>query len=571
MKLKTAAYMVFVMLMLPAVAQTQQFIKHPRVAELEDQISRNATDYLRNRFPDRPFLVTVGVDAVRRNEGLQGSSGRNPERLPYMQLDSEEIQDEWDDPRMSLNELLLRTRKIQVNLTVPSSVLDAEMEELTTALYLVLHLTKGRDEVRVERRAWKEPTPWWAYALLAFGLVLMMLSGSYAINRVAVKRISGALSESRNSGGGAHSSAASTEMKDSGDSQQQDVRFNDPIKIRELIGGFAAQIAAFKTFPGRQDMFDLDSHGRKDSAGLGAVVSLFPEELQRKLFAFSYHPAWLQALHQPGTAGFECVELLQRIIRNQQAVTDKAWEELVILVWRLEEGIPKFVKQLEQDEAFAILSAMPKTISVRAARQAFPGSWGAILDPGFRPRAISAERNKAIASKAVEARALNDFSIIERYKHEKELLEYLKVVELNEEREIYEASSPDSMIHKLRPPFFGVLDQPDEAIKELVPRFSPEQWALALFNVARPERRKIEQYLSEKQMFLIRERWRRFDLAPPDRSMIGVARERVALVAREIALSMAQKTPDPAAAGAAVAEADRPENTGGGGADKKAS
>ena len=179
-------------------ARAEEILKHPRVAELEDQISRNATNYLRSRFPDRPFLITVSVDPVRRNEDLaSGGLRKTPENLPYMQLDSEEIQDEWDDPRLSLNELMLRSRKIMVNLTLPSSVLDTELEEISSALFSVLHLTKARDEVKLERRAWKEPTPWWAYGLLALSLVLIMLSGSYFINRFAVKRISGALMEAR--------------------------------------------------------------------------------------------------------------------------------------------------------------------------------------------------------------------------------------------------------------------------------------------------------------------------------------------------------------------------------------
>ena len=65
-----------------------QTAKHPRVVELEKTLSREALEILKGRFPDKPFLVTVKIDAMMRDK--RNSVGSAGEKLPYYEISEEE-------------------------------------------------------------------------------------------------------------------------------------------------------------------------------------------------------------------------------------------------------------------------------------------------------------------------------------------------------------------------------------------------------------------------------------------------------------------------------------------------
>ena len=113
------------------------------------------------------------------------------------------------------------------------------------------------------------------------------------------------------------------------------------------------------------------------------------------------------------------------------------------------------------------------------------------------------------------------------YRSELELLDYLRFADPVEERDISGAVQVGSLIHKMRPPFFPVFDQSAEVLASFGARVSMDQWALALFNLPRPERAKIDSHFSDKQRFLLVDRFKRFDTQPPTAEAIGQARERI--------------------------------------------
>ncbi|MBX9766560.1 MAG: hypothetical protein K2X47_04755, partial [Bdellovibrionales bacterium] len=63
-------------------------IKHPRVIELESVLSSDAADFLRNRVPNRPVMLTVTVEANRKVEAERGGGDSN---LPYFDQFEEEV------------------------------------------------------------------------------------------------------------------------------------------------------------------------------------------------------------------------------------------------------------------------------------------------------------------------------------------------------------------------------------------------------------------------------------------------------------------------------------------------
>jgi hypothetical protein len=261
---------------------------------------------------------------------------------------------------------------------------------------------------------------------------------------------------------------------------------------------------------------------------MGALLSEFSEDLQRRIFSYSHQMHWLQAMTDPGEITSEVLELLGRLMRNQRTAEAIPLQNVLIYVWRLDDNIATFLRSIEQDEAFAILAHLPKTVSLSAARAAFPGNWGTVLDTHFKPKSLSKDRLEKIAAKALQTKPLRDLSILDHYRQERDLLEYLLVADPVEEKEIYLASPAQSVIHTMRPPFYKVFELSTEALAFIVPKISLDDWALALLNTNRVARREIEKKFSDKQKFVFIEKLRKFDQNPPEKARVGAARERLA-------------------------------------------
>jgi hypothetical protein len=526
----TVAMILIVALAIPVVGSAQEIMKHPRVVELEDRLNRDASEYIKARFPQIPFMVTVSVDPLRRDTAkIAGGQ----EELPFFDEDDEEIKDEWDNPQVPLMALINRVKKVQVNISIPSKLKETEVNELKEGIFSILHLTPARDRIEIARRDWAlDEVPWTSVYVIA-GVMTALLLGLLGINRTSANRIAKALTDMKMQNAASAPAAVpppsmtDSESKGSRRSQSQEVKFNDPIKMKELATRHIEFLTNSKIFPNHQDIFILDELGREHPEKLGAILSEFPAEMQKTLFAYSSHFHWIEALNEPGFLDFECLEVLQSMTQNLREGDDLEWDHAVLSVWRLNESRTQFIKSLPKDEAFALLNDMPKAIAVFEARKAFPGSWAAILDAAFKPARPNSKRIREIQESAWRIMPLNDIAMVKRYKSERELLDYLRFTDPTEERDIYGAAASSSLIHKLRPPFFPVFDQPSEAMATFVAKIPTDQWALALFNLPRPERAKVDMHFSEKQRFLLVDRFKRFDVQTPEPSAVGLSREKI--------------------------------------------
>lgn len=518
--------------------EAQEVMKHPRVIELEDKLNKDASNYIKSRFPDVPFMVSVRVDPLRRDLRSKTSSD---EGLPYYDGDDEdEIKDEWDNPQVPLMALINRVKRVQVSISVPARLSEADVSELKQGIVEVLHLTPARDQIELLRRDWTTEQLPRVAVYLAGAILTALLAGLLVINRSSANRIAKALAEVKFGGPGAPGGGAPNsvglgdlETKSERKSQSQELKFNDPIKMKELATRHIQLLTAATGFPNRRDIFILDRLGRENPEKLGAILGEFPADRQRELFSFSSGYGWVDALNEPGFLDFECLEILQNLTQIPRDAEDRDLDHAVLAVWRLNDERTSFVKSLPREEAFALLANMPKAVAVAEARKAFPGAWAAILDPEFAPARLPAKRLKEIQDAATRIVPLNDIKIVERYRAEKELLEYLRTADPSEERDIYGAAVEDSLVHRLRPPFFPIFDQPAEVLQWFVPRISTDQWALALFNLPKSERAKIDTLLPEKHRYLLIERWKRFDAQPPDRAALGTAREHIGAALRK--------------------------------------
>jgi hypothetical protein len=511
--------------------------KHPRVIDLEKNLSREGLELLKGRFPDKPFLMTVKIDALMRERPTGRDSG---ERLPYYDLSDEEVVDEWDDPSISNSALMNRVRSIYANISIPADLTDDEVAELKSTLVNNLGLIEARDKVEVVKRNWgsldrSQNLNWkWvgtgaaAWALLMVGLFGIFWYSTSKIGKVFKE--TQAVSNKANISSQPMPAPALTENSErkSRHSGSGDLRFSDPIKNRESLASAIRLIESHSGFPNLQDMMTLHKYAEENPGELGALMSEIPFELRVRIFAGSYGPEWLQAMTEPGEVSFSCVEVLNRCLRHQRNDVDTDWQTLLISVWRLNEKRKDFFRGLNQNESFAILNSLPKSMALEIAREFFPGAWGLLLDPQFQATALGQDQIKQLIQRAIAIEPYRNIKSLDKYKNEKELLGFLKISDPSTEKEIYKAAGEQSAIWSIRAPFYQIFELTAEQYEKIVPAFQIEEWALAMFNISRTERKQIEKVFTEKQRFRYFEILKAYDNQIPNRFKVGEARERIA-------------------------------------------
>lgn len=508
--------------------------EHPRVSELQDKLTEYARGYLQTRLQDIPFMVTVKIDALRRSP----NSNYQPQResLPYYDIVAEEIVDEWDDPSASLYVLQSRISKATVLISLPKALKPQEVQEIRDTLMTLLRLIPGRDDIKIELRDWTMPNNWLPIAGISLASLFLLLLGSALITRQWSKRLSAAIQEVKPKVGADSDGQSAEPMKlpDLGlpggakSSGSGDLKFRDPLKTREFVALRVSELVRHQAFPNLAAMIEMQKLVQSNPRDLGALLMEFPLEKQKHIFGLSFSSDWLTAFTDPGEISGQSLELLDRLCRIQYDDESVHWENLLICAWRLDVDLAGFLKILDKDEAFAILKDLPSSIAVPVAREAFPGGWARILDTGAKFKRISKERIQELATKLTAVRELNDFSDLEKYRHEKDLLVYLKMATPMEEKDVYSVIDSGSFLWKVRPPFYRIFDASPEGLKVLVNQFSIDEWALALFNSPRESRKPIEALFNSKQRFLFLNRLKMIDQSGVDKLLMGEVREKIA-------------------------------------------
>jgi len=514
--------------------------EHPRVSELQDKMTEYVRSYLQTRLQGIPFMVTVKLEVLRRKPG--SNYVPQSEKLPFYELNDEAVRDEWDDPSASIYVLQSRVQKATVLVTLPQELKDFEVQEIKDAITTLLRLIPGRDVITVDQRPWSLGSTFRSYLLAgALGLGLLLL-GLLFISRQWARRLANAIQEikprERSDSDSTGSALPATNFRapqesaggNAGAFNGSDVKFRDTLRTREFVSSRIAEILKISDFPNLKAMVEMERLAQRSPRALGALLMEFPLEKQKEIFALSSSPAWLSAYTEPGELTGESVELADHLCRLNYEAGKKAWEMLLIQVWRMGEEAVKFLRATSKDEAVAILRALPPSVSIPVARLSMPGAWAILLDVNYKAKPLSASKIQEIYQQAIQLHPLNSFAALENYAHERDLLNYLRIASVAEEKDIYGAISKDSFIWKVRPPFFQVLELDANDLQKEFIKVSLESWALALFNVPREGRAAVESLMNSKQKFMISNHMRAIDHQGADKLAIGAARERIAQV-----------------------------------------
>jgi hypothetical protein len=411
-----------------------------------------------------------------------------------------------------------------------------------------LHLAAARDQVTITKRAWKpakvDPPPppdYSKYVYAIAGVLAVAFLVISLLTRASINRLAKVVAEGAGAGGGGHaaSSAPPTvnvsipaqDMGGGGSSRSIEGNFqvSDASKMREQVGLLVDRFVHEKNFPLLQDMIELDRFARENLSAMGALLHEFPAEQRTRILSYGSDQVWLEASFKAGMLEPGCLRVLSTLARLPREDVDADFEGLLIRIWRLDMAEKmRLFRMLDQTEGFYLLDRLPRGVAIPAARRVYPGSWGMVLTGNALLPPISPDRVLQIIAMAETIRPLTSAAMLEDYRRDMELLEFLKGAEFEEERDIYAALKVDSIIFKMRPPFSGVFLLEPAAMDEVVQKFTPQQWALALYQVPREERAKVESLLSEKQRFVLAEELSRLEEAQPPKDQVIRARELIA-------------------------------------------
>lgn len=556
-------------------ANAQERSTHPRVLEVEKMINREALDFLRARFPGRPFIVTSTVDPLRRPK-----KGEGAEVLPYYEMDDEEQFDEWDDKTIPTATLISRVKKIGLVITVPADLTEDDLTEIKASLLPSLGLVEGRDTIEIRKRSWLGAPPedssklsWYNVSVIS-GLLVLFLGGMLAVLLLAANRVSrglGSLGASKDSGAEAPAAVqispsavggglggggvdAGSSRSSGGLGGSSDVRMLDSLEFLEHVQSGIKFLNSHADFPRLEDMLIFESFAEKNPGEFGSFLLEMPYDLRMKIFGYSQSLPWLDAMTQPTDVGKLTLDCLRKCLRVQRNDKEVAWQNLLVLVWRLKDHGQTFFQGIPQNDAMAIMAHLPKGDGLHWARMMFPGSWGQILDASFRPKPLDELTIRKYSEKALSILPLRKADVVDNYRAEKEVLQYVRMASVQSEREVYMAAGESSSIRAVRAPFYPFFDMNAEQYKVILAKFNMEEWAIALFDTPKPDRKIFESIMSQKQKVRLYEMFRRLEAKHPGPIVTADVRERIGVQVAVITapkLSLVKESDGEASAGEA--------------------
>jgi hypothetical protein len=513
----------------------------PRVLEVEKMLNREAMDFLKSRFPGRPFIINVSVDPL-----LRLKKGSAEEGLPYYELADDEHFDEWDDPNISPTALIARVKKISMILTVPADLSEDELTEIKGSIGPSLGLLEGRDSIEIRKRTWLSTPAGDAGKLSTYHiaticlLIGFLLAGLFVVFNFTANKFGSILREvvSNKSSGNAEPISSSqnslslpqAEPQSTGlGSGSSDIKMLDSLEFLKHVSSGLSMLEKHKDFPRLEDMLIFEEFAQKNRAEFGAFLSEMPHDLKMRVFSYSSSLIWMQALIQPSDVGNMTLEQLQKCMRIQRNDADARWQTFLILVWRLKDKCGLFFKGMPENDAFAIMSYLPKSDGLRWAKEVFPGNWGKILDGSFQPEPLNDVAIERHSKRALEIMPYQTMDLLERHKTEVEVVKYVRTTTPQVEREIYLAAGENSKLKEIRPPFYPFFELDEEQYKTLSTKFSIDEWAVALFETSKTDRTKFESQLPPKLKSRLHEYFKKFDMKDaPSKELRAAVRDRIA-------------------------------------------
>lgn len=489
------------------------FANQARVIEVQEKLKSDASSFLEKFAPGTKYSVKVTVKPLLRKSTF--SSNNN--QLPFMELQEDSLQDEWDNPESSIYSLINRISEAKLTIYIEDKVKIEDYSKFKEALLTDINLIPGRDSVEIQPIStpvlmknfqWMEQ-----YEILLLGVILVIaVILGVGLNTVAKRLTTTTVSENPTPSASnsspppmptpqySQNSSSTSSKKNSG--LTGDINLQDPTKISETVSKKIGKILDSELFPTLNDMGLLYELLASDQMSFSYLIFEFPENIQKDLYKLGKSNDWYKGFTEIGFPSKNVILTLDKMLRNRAINHSAEFESLLISIWRLDDKSKNFFKNLSQEESFCILYHLPKDFSIPIARELFPGSWGFLLDEKSPHMINDPKRIEQLTELTYNISPLLSYESLTLFKNIEDLIKYLNSSQPNEEKEIYQVINGKHNLEKIRPPFFKFFELEIEERKNVFRSFSFRQWAIACAKIENNEKGKIFEILDEKEKYL---------------------------------------------------------------------
>tara|TARA_B100001971_G_scaffold215190_1_gene259643 strand:- start:74852 stop:76552 length:1701 start_codon:yes stop_codon:yes gene_type:complete len=486
--------------------------KTSRVIDVQESIKTDVEEYIKVFSPDAKYSVSVKVIPLTR-KSIQGDESD----LPFLDYESENILDEWDDPIRSTYSLYERIKEVEITLVFNEDIKIKDTSRFKDSLLKSVNLIPGRDRILIEtmngpliQKEFKL-ADYIDYMILLSVLIATMIIG-IGLNTLS-RKIGPPLKTSNDNSDvkstGAIAPMASSSSLNLGKKSTQEERaisgglnIEDPKRIHDMVKSRIEKLVKSGTFPSHNDLIILEEELLINPKSFSYLVYEFPLDYQKRIFELGRKSDWLQGFLEIGFPTRSVIVVLDKMLRSRNENSQNQLNELLAYMWRLDDLLPKFIKEMDKETAMKILKLFPKNISIPVARECFPGTWGEVLSENFEDIKINGKDLVKLMQKCKDLKPLYQYEALQKFKSKTDLLNYLDEIEPHEEKEIYAIISGNDELYSLRAPFYKFFELAQDDRREVFEAFSITNWAYACFNIERKDREQLKEILDEKEKYL---------------------------------------------------------------------
>jgi hypothetical protein len=502
---------------LASIFSTNPLFSATRVVEIEGMIRSDVSNYIRLIKPGLNFSVYVKV-APRLSAK---SRLENDESLPFFSSDTEAIEEEpWSNPETPIFKLYSKILKATIQINFASGIDVRNIKDFELNILRSTGLVPGRDEVKIDLLG--QPFISRDFNSILFSernisitimsLVILFLGTIIfvTLNRYLSIRTENNANAVNNQSNDAAASASSLPLSSgpiqslqNQTSKMGKLSFSDPTRSTELLRDKLKQILHSESFPNLNDMVILMEMLQSNIRSFAFLVYELPTAVQDEIYAKGKTELWYKGFSDVGEIDPDIFHSIDKMLRSRNYMANKPFEELLIQCWRMDADLAAFLRKITKQEAMSILYYLPKNISIKIARDTFPGSWGGLLSDTKIPAMSNFDRLKQLLELSYEFSPKYTKNSLETYISRQDLLEYLKRCQPHEEEDIYKILGQDSALSKLRPPFFSFFYLDKEVRREVFELIPFDRWGIAIFDVNWEYRVKLDEILDEKETYML--------------------------------------------------------------------
>lgn len=507
-----------------------------RVAEIEEYFVAKATNILKTRFPDKPFIVLANIDTGDekrgRREPADSRRGTKNTRLPYLEID-EEDPEIWDRTDIPLATLINHVKKIQLKIQIDSSLTEAEIKELQENLISQLNLDASTDGIEITKMDWTAPErsrKIWVGVGLSAAFIIFLFGALWFVSRLSVGSLVKGLSKPIAEIGKTTQAFANNALNMVSDkqysekseerdhqnshSEQLDLGAN-LLEIRKSALELLSRNRDLLAHPDAEVMDFIERRGSENPAQMGAILAELSDSELKTLFKYGTGVWWFVALAQPQPMAPTALTILNELDRlrlrrhfaeGDGVKTSDEIREASLLFGRLgPELLTQVLTGLPLEKSEAILDRLPRELALAAAKKLYPGQWATLLDNKRKSKPIDLKILEQLEEKARQALPLREEDMIKSFFAELDLVRFLDAASPRDEKDFYMVLPQDSRIRTERKPFYEIFEAPVEVKKLMGSDLSPREWAYALTGCESSETTSLITGFSQRLAFLIKE------------------------------------------------------------------